>query len=58
MDMNNAFMSQMSNMASQMAQSGQTEVVFRVEGDPNGLFKVIREENDRYKNRTHKSAFI
>jgi hypothetical protein len=58
MDMNNAFMSQMSNMASQMAQSGQTEVIFRVEGDPNGLFKVIREENDRYKNRTHKSAFI
>ena len=58
MDMNNAFMSQMSNMASQMAQSGQTEVIFRVEGDPHGMFKVIREENDRYKNRTHKSAFI
>lgn len=38
-------------------QNGQTEVVFRVEGDPYGIFKVVREENDRYRNRTHRSAF-
>ena len=58
MDMNNAFMSQMSNMASQMAQSGQTEVVFRIEGDPHGMFKVIREQNDIYRRQTNgRSAF-
>ena len=38
-------------------QNGQTEVVFRVEGDPYGIFKVVREENNKYRNRTHRSAF-
>lgn len=37
--------------------NGQTEVVFRVEGDPYGLFKVVREENNSYRNRTGRSAF-
>lgn len=37
--------------------NGQTEVVFRVEGDPYGIFKVVREENDKYRNRTQRSAF-
>jgi len=58
MDSNNAFMSQMSGMASQMAQNGQTEVVFRIEGDPYGMFKIVREENDKYKRmHSNRSAF-
>ena len=57
MDSNNSFVAQMANMASMASQNGQTEVVFRVEGDPNGIFKVVREENDKYRNRTHRSAF-
>lgn len=46
----------MSRAYSQMG-NGQTEVVFRVEGDPYGIFKVVREENNKYRNRTHRSAF-
>ena len=46
----------MSRAYSQMG-NGQTEVVFRVEGDPYGIFKVVRAENDKYKNRTQRSAF-
>lgn len=57
MDSSNGFISQMVNMANMGAQNGQAEVVFRVEGDPYGIFKVVREENDRYRNRTHRSAF-
>lgn len=58
MDSNNAFMSQMSGVASQMAQNGQTEVVFRIEGDPYGMFKIVREENDKYKRmHSNRSAF-
>lgn len=57
MDSSNGFMAQMLNVANMGAQNGQTEVVFRVEGDPYGIFKVVREENDRYRNRTHRSAF-
>ena len=58
MDSNNAFMSQMSGMANQMAQNGQTEVVFRIEGDPYGMFKIVREENDKYKRmHSNRSAF-
>lgn len=57
MDSNNSFVAQMANMASMASQNGQTEVVFRVEGDPYGIFKVVREENDKYRNRTHRSAF-
>ena len=37
--------------------NGQTEVVFRVEGDPYGLFKVVREQNNSYYKRTGRSAF-
>lgn len=58
MDSNNGFVSQMLNMANTAAQSGQTEVVFRVEGDPYGMFKIIREENDKYKRQhSNRSAF-
>ena len=57
MDSSNGFMAQMLNVANMGAQNGQTEVVFRVEGDPYGIFKVVREENDKYRNRTHRSAF-
>lgn len=57
MDSNNGFVSQMLNMANTAAQNGQTEVVFRVEGDPYGIFKVVREENDSYKKMHHRSAF-
>ena len=45
-------------MASTMQGVSQpTEVVFRVEGDPHGMFKVIRQENEIYRNRTNRSAF-
>lgn len=57
MDSDNGFMSQMLKMANTGESRSQTEVVFRVEGDPYGIFKVVREENDRYRNRTHRSAF-
>ena len=57
MDSDNGFMSQMLKMANTGESGSQTEVVFRVEGDPYGIFKVVREENDRYRNRTHRSAF-
>ena len=33
------------------------EVVFRVEGDPYGIFKVVRDQNDSYRKRTNRSAF-
>ena len=56
MDSNNGFMSQMINMANSAA-NGATEVIFKVEGDPYGIFKVVRAENDKYKNRTQRSAF-
>ena len=58
MDSNNGFVSQMLNMANTAAQNGQTEVVFRVEGDPYGIFKVVREENDKYRRQhSNRSAF-
>lgn len=57
MDSDNGFMSQMLKMANMGESGSQTEVVFRVEGDPYGIFKVVREENDKYRKRTHRSAF-
>lgn len=58
MDNNNSFVSQLVNMANTANQNGQTEVVFRIEGDPYGMFKIIREENDKYKRQhSNKSAF-
>lgn len=56
MDNNNAFVSQLLNMAKN-GSDGPTEVVFRIEGDPHGMFTVMREEDRKYKNRTHRSAF-
>ena len=58
MDSNNSFVSQLVNMANTANQNGQTEVVFRIEGDPYGMFKIIREENDKYKRQhSNRSAF-
>ena len=58
MDNNNSFVSQLVNMANTANQNGQTEVVFRIEGDPYGMFKIIREENDKYKRQhSNRSAF-
>ena len=58
MDSSNGFMAQMLNVANMGAQNGQTEVVFRIEGDPHGMFKIIREENDKYKRpHSNRSAF-
>ena len=37
--------------------NGQTEVVFRIEGDPHGMFRVMREQGDVYRRRTGRSAF-
>ena len=56
MDNNNAFMSQMSSINAQ-GTNGSVEVVFRIEGDPHGMFNVMREEDKKYRNRTHRSAF-
>ena len=57
MDSNNAFMSQVASAFSQAAANGQTEVVFRIEGDPHGMFTVMREEDTSYRKRTGRSAF-
>lgn len=57
MDSNNAFMSQVASAFNQAAANGQTEVVFRIEGDPHGMFTVMREEDTRYKNKVGHSAF-
>lgn len=58
MDANNAFMTQMANAVNQAAANGQTEVVFRIEGDPHGMFTVMMEEDSKYKKQTHgRSAF-
>ena len=57
MDSNNGFMSQMVNMMNASQDKGQTEVVFRVEGDPYNIFKVTREQNDIYYKRTGRNAF-
>lgn len=57
MDSNNAFMSQVASAFSQAAANGQTEVVFRIEGDPHGMFTVMRDEDSSYRKRTGKSAF-
>ena len=58
MDSNNAFVSQMLSAVNQAAANGQTEVVFRIEGDPHGMFNVMREEDSKYKKQTHgRSAF-
>lgn len=58
MDSNNGFMSQMLKMANMGESGSQTEVVFRVEGDPYGIFKVVREENDKYRRQhSNRSAF-
>jgi hypothetical protein len=40
-----------------MSESGGTNVTFQVEGDPNGLFKVVRREARDYSKRTGGSAF-
>lgn len=37
--------------------SAPQEVVFRVEGDPYNIFKVVRDQNDSFRRRTHRSAF-
>ena len=50
-----SFLTQLASMAS--ANNGQTEVVFRIEGDPHGMFRVMREQNNVYYRRTGKSAF-
>lgn len=47
----NAIMSAMSNGSSN------NEVVFRVEGDPNAIFKVVQEKAISYNRRTKKPAF-
>ena len=57
MDSNNAFMSQVASAFSQAAANGQTEVVFRIEGDPHGMFTVMREEDTSFRKRTGRSAF-
>jgi len=58
MDSQNAFMSQMANAVNQAAANGQTEVIFRIEGDPHGMFTVMMEEDSKYKKQTHgRSAF-
>ena len=57
MDANNAFANQLMSMAKNALDAGQTEVVFRVEGDPHGLFKVVMDENSKYRKRTSRSAF-
>lgn len=57
MDSNNAFMSQVASAFSQAAANGQTEVIFRIEGDPHGMFTVMREEDSSYRKRTGRSAF-
>ena len=57
MDANNAFMTQMANAVNMAAANGQTEVVFRIEGDPHGMFTVMREEDSSYRKRTGRSAF-
>ena len=49
-------MSQMSSINAQ-GTNGSVEVVFRIEGDPHGMFNVMREEDKKYRNRTHRSAF-
>lgn len=42
-----------------MAQSsGNTNITFQVEGDPNGLFKVVQKKADEYSKRTGNPAFI
>ena len=58
MDSQNAFMSQIASAVSQTQANGQTEVVFRIEGDPHGMFTVMMEEDSKYKKQTHgRSAF-
>ncbi len=52
---NNALYDQMLNSG---ALNNTTEVIFRVEGDPYNIFKVVREQNETYRRRTHRSAFI
>ena len=54
---NNPTTSLYERMGSSNANPSQTEVVFRIEGDPHGMFKVVREENDAFKRRTNRSAF-
>lgn len=57
-DSQNAFMSQIAGAVSQAQANGQTEVVFRIEGDPHGMFTVMMEEDSKYKKQTHgRSAF-
>jgi hypothetical protein len=60
---NNAYADAATSLYEQMGsalrgQNGQTEVVFRIEGDPYGMFKIVREENDKYKRmHSNRSAF-
>lgn len=51
---NNALYEQMLNNGTL---NSTTEVVFRVEGDPYNIFRVVRDQNNQYRNRTHRSAF-
>ena len=52
---NNALYEQMLNSGN--LNNAPTEVVFRVEGDPYGIFKVVLDQNESYRRRTHRSAF-
>ena len=44
-------------MKQALAESNGTNVTFKVEGDPNGIFKVVQEESDSYFRRTGNGAF-
>lgn len=42
---------------SEMRGTGKTEVTFRVEGDPHGIFKIVRQEANDHMNRTGMAPF-
>ena len=44
-------------MKQALAESNGANVTFKVEGDPNGIFKVVQEESDSYFRRTGNGAF-
>lgn len=56
-DTGNSLFEQMGRTAANGLGSAAQEVVFRVEGDPYNIFKVVREQNESFKGRTHRSAF-
>lgn len=57
MDNANSFVNHLVSMANAASEKGQSEVVFRIEGDPYGMFKIVREENNKYKRMHNRSAF-